>query len=533
VGGRRSAVEDLGLIGRVKRNAAPCLVSLFLLLIGLAWVMSNPPGAGPDEAGHYVKAVGAGGGDLLGSPPRLTQAERRQALTELPGAGEAARELERFLRQSGTDAGRWAGRTAREFSVPAGLGFSAFGCGLGRPEVSASCLDQGHRSTRTSATDSFFGTYQPYLHVAPGLVMRTTDIPARAMRLGRLVNATVALGLIALAAFILWNGSRGALSLVGLTAALTPGVIFSAATLNPSGPEIASGICLAASLIRLVRSTDCPSWIWSAVAASGVILALSRSLGPLFVVLLVLAVAGLAGRSRVMAALQAAPRQAGAAAVVIGLAASAGLYWELRFQPRLGWDLGTILDGVGPSIGALPELAYQSVGVFGAIDTRLPVGAYVAWGLILGVLLTLAFAVSSARERRWLIGLAVGVVALTVWMSAVYRQTGFTLQGRHVLPVAVILPLWAGELLNRHGRRLSLRTSRALVLGVAVVAAGIHALAWYANGRRFAIGTDGGWLFISDAEWQPPLGWFPWVILVLAAAGSYSLAGMRAARASL
>ena len=31
-----------------------------------AWVFSNPPGYGPDEPAHYIKALGAGHGEFFG-----------------------------------------------------------------------------------------------------------------------------------------------------------------------------------------------------------------------------------------------------------------------------------------------------------------------------------------------------------------------------------------------------------------------------------------------------------------------------------
>jgi len=47
---------------------AKLLVAGFALL-ALAWVFTNPPGAGPDEAANYIKAVAVGQGDFLGLHP--------------------------------------------------------------------------------------------------------------------------------------------------------------------------------------------------------------------------------------------------------------------------------------------------------------------------------------------------------------------------------------------------------------------------------------------------------------------------------
>jgi hypothetical protein len=128
------------------------------------------------------------------------------------------------------------------------------------------------------------------MYAAPGLVMRVASEPQTAMRLGRIVNAALSLGLLFVAAMVLWDRSRGALSLVGLMVAVTPAVVFFGSILNPSGPELASAICFSACLLRLTRGPDCPRNVWVACGASGAVLGLGRSLGPAFVALLVFSV---------------------------------------------------------------------------------------------------------------------------------------------------------------------------------------------------------------------------------------------------
>jgi hypothetical protein len=52
-----------------------------------------------------------------------------------------------------------------------------------------------------------------------------------------------------------------------------------------------------------------------------------------------------------------------------------------------------------------------------------------------------------------------------------------------------------------------------------VVVAGL-----YLNAQRYAVGLDpdsGLRWFVPDAEWSPPLGWYPW--LVLGVAGTVTL----------
>lgn len=92
------------------------------------------------------------------------------------------------------------------FTVPAGLAFSAFGCGRWGLDDWGRCLAEGESSSTTAEKGTYVGTYQPYLYVAPGVVMRSAHHPLTAMRLGRLVNAALSLGLLALAAFVPWIG---------------------------------------------------------------------------------------------------------------------------------------------------------------------------------------------------------------------------------------------------------------------------------------------------------------------------------------
>ena len=46
----------------------------------------------------------------------------------------------------------------------------------------------------------------------------------------------------------------------------------------------------------------------------------------------------------------------------------------------------------------------------------------------------------------------------------------------------------------------------------------LHAVAWYSNARRSAVGSEGPWLFLPSAEWHPPLGWASGCVLALGCA---------------
>jgi hypothetical protein len=511
------------------RRVVSGLVLIVLLALGSAWVFGNPPGAAPDEGSHYVKAVGVGGGDLAGRPPR--DEPRRLTEKDYEGLARLLRDraaVDRVRRQGA--AGPWERRSIRDFTVPAGLGFTGFGCDLLRSDRSARCLEHGRRSTADERTSTFMGTYQPYLYLPPGLLLRSTREPLAALRLGRLASAAVSLGFLLAAAWLLWDRSRGALSVTGLSVAASPSVLFFASTLSTSGPEVCAAICFVAALIRLMRDERSPRWVWLLAGAGGAVLALSRSLGPVFVPLLAGGVLAVGEPRRAWAAFRARRGAAAGAAALVVAGIAAGVAWQLAYQPSVGWNRDRIAAEIVPSVEALGELARQVVGKFGALETELPVGLYVAWWLMLAVLVAVALALGTRRERIALAGLALGAVVVVVGLSAVYRQTEFPTQGRHILPLVVIVPLCAGEVVNRHAARLSRRAGGALLCGLASAAAAVHAAAWYANARRFAVGVDGDWTFVGDAEWLPPLGWYPWMLVVAAGTAAYVVAGVTAAR---
>jgi Predicted membrane protein (DUF2142) len=526
-GGSQSAYSSpMAAQTRSVEWAPPALVAAFLVLCGAAWLMGNAPGGGTDEPAHYVKAVGVGGGELYGRPLEITEAERRAFLRAHSRAAGGEAEIGVTSKTL-----EWQARTSREFELPAGLVFPRLNCTAARPDVSAACLDSGPRSSRPTSEQTYTGTYQPYLYLPAGLLMRATDDPQSAVRLGRLGDGALSLALLAVAGLLLWDPRRGGLSLLGLIAAVTPAVVFSASIINPSGPEIAAAVCFTAALIRLLRGGPQRGWIWAALAASGTVLALSRSFGPLFVVFLTLASAGLRGSARVRGALTGQRRPALAVVVVIALAAVAGVYWELAYQPHPSARIADIAGELGPSIGALPVLAREAVGVFGNLDTRMPDVVHVVWAALVLCVAAVALVLGEQRERWALIALGAFIIAATVLLSAAARQTGFQFQGRYILPLAVAFPLWAGEIVSAHGQRLGRPLARTLLIGIAGAAAGVHLFAWYFNARRFAIGTDGPWNFIPDAEWSPPGGWWPWLLMAVAASASYVGAGVVAARA--
>ncbi len=242
------------------------------VLLSFSWLFANPPGSAPDETAHYVKALAAGHGRLyLGDRP-------------LPSPSLLPKTPEE----------QWQERTARLVDVPARLDPRGLQCSSFHPELSAGCL-RHEPPGRADAIPTIVGTYQPYVYVLPGLLMRFATDPFSATRLGRIGFWAVSSAMIAMAVFLLWSPDDGGYSLMGLMLAVTPMVMFMSSTLSANGVEISAGVCFLAAVIRLARDRDDKRWVWVAAAVSGTVLALARSTGVLWVVLAVVVLLAMVG----------------------------------------------------------------------------------------------------------------------------------------------------------------------------------------------------------------------------------------------
>jgi hypothetical protein len=500
-----------------QRGAAPAiLLAAGLALLVLAWVFGNPPGAAPDERAHYVRALGAGGLELIGERFVPTEAQRRAFVEQGKSGGPQ-------IEGSGLATVLWAAKQTRTFAVPPALSVVAFGCNDRRPAVSAACLEDRQAGRPVSRLPTYTGTYPPFAYVLPGVAMRLQDAPEPALRAGRLVSAALCIMLLSAAVALTWVPAGGGVVLAALGLAVTPMVVFCASTLNASGPEIAGSLCFVAAGLRLRRPGAGPG-TWAALAAGGGALVLARSLGPALLVVMAATLLVLPAAERGVR-----PRPPAAALALLLAAFAAGLWWVVAQEPH-GVEGGPGLrDALAQTLHDLDDLAGHAVGNFGALDTRLPTALYVLWGLAALALAGSAAVLGSGRERAGLALTGAVALAVTVAVSVFQLRTGYGAQGRHVLPVLVLVALWAGEVLRRHatGHRWALP-----VAGVAALFAGGQALAWWTNARRAAVGTDGPWWFAGAAEWSPPGGWGPWAVLAAAGALLALAGGLLAAQRS-
>ncbi len=478
---------------RATRLGAPVLVIAFLVTVTVAWSYANPPGYAPDEPAHYTKAVGVGEGQWVGEPGRYPVG---------PGFGPAQLE--------------WINKAARVVQVPANLAPDFFACSIFQPDRSAACLNTApdppaHRVPRLT----YVGTYEPFVYLLPGLVMARAGDAVQALALGRTISGGISLGLLVLAVLVLWRPGAGALPLVGLVVAVTPMVVFLVSGFAPSGPELAGAVCLSAVVWRLARSEPPTALVWVALALAGTTVAVSRSSGPFFVAANVALFLLLLRPGPALAVVRRGGRAAAASLGLVVVGLGANVAWGLAVQPQPDLDAGRVLSWVGRSFSEIPGVLREDVGVFGWADVRMPAIAYGAWALLAAGLLALAFRLGGSRERLVLAAVIAGCVLGTVGLAAaIIHQTNFPMYGRYALPLWVIVPIGAGEVVLAHRDRLEPVLARAVVGTTVVVAGIVHFVGFWANARRYAVSDHGPVFFLGRSQWSPAGGWKVWVLLV-------------------
>ncbi|HEU4867606.1 MAG TPA: DUF2142 domain-containing protein [Actinomycetota bacterium] len=474
-------------------KSTPGIVAGCWLLIAVCLMFSTPPGASPDEAAHYIRALGVGRGQVVldDVPPK-------------PPAPQFPVQIAWMQEQSGV------------VRAPERLAPIAFEC-WAFPFYVGTCWESDPpTSDRTVTFETYVGTYPPAAYVLPGLLMRATDDPTTALMLGRAGILLVSLLLLGLAVFALYDG-RTPRSLAAVLLSVSPMVLAMAAALTSSGVEIAAAICFMACLLRLTRCGP-PGWVWFSAAFSGATLAVARDLGPAWVLLELGLAAVFIGFRPLRAIWRSGGRRARIFAAVIGVAMGAALVWRAveAAQP----DLSQIRFG-GLTSGEAGGLVRQVVGVFGPLDALMPETAYRVWGAMVLVVVVTGF-IGGNRWQRLSLGLAIAAtVVMAILLEAVQNIYDFGVQARHILPAAVCITMIAGETVARAERPRWL-SSRFLMPVLSAAAAAIHLTAWHTIGRRFSK-ENAPIVFFTDPAWAPPGGWVVWGVLMAAACGAIVL----------
>lgn len=457
-------------------------------LLAVAWALSNPLGASPDERAHYVKTLGAALGQGAGAPvpprwPRSTA--REQLLARLYGV----------------------------YAIPPALGPDPHWECTKFSQAAAHCLNLPLPASRRtpffwaslSATQMARYPAAPY-HLM-GAVARWMPSRSDALYAGRLTSALLSVALLASAFAV----AKPGWARVGVLAATSPMVVFLAASLTTSGIETAAGIAHATTIVAIGTGSRLRK-VLAVYALSGFCLALTRPSGAFIVLLYMLFAVLFIGR-RAAGLFRAHAVVVSSALGVVVLSAAGAAFWSARAIPRtsapVSETLGFLYESLERSIRGVPQL----VGSFGWLDTPMPTWAYVVAAAAYLALLSGALLLGTRRDRWMLIFAVVMSALVNVWLDAATQiPYQFPFQARFCLPFTVVVPVLCGAVIGQshaqtpieaHGRG---RNELAL-LSISWILVGLHAIAWWANSRRSAVGAGGSWHFVAEGAWSPPIGW--------------------------
>jgi Predicted membrane protein (DUF2142) len=377
----------------------------------------------------------------------------------------------------------------------------------------ASCASYAVKNPRKIVTTStYVGRYPPLYYAIVGLpslfVVSTTG-----MYMMRLVSCLLGALFLSLAIMAVFTWSRNRWLQLGVLLAATPTAVYFAGSVNPSGLEIMSAICLWVSALVLVRehADDPPRGLVALVGCSAVVLVLSRAISPVWAALiLVLCIALGSPRELALMALRRRDLQMWALLVIgAGLFAIAWIYGAhaLDLQP----------DATGPvphdtqlfhlyllALGDSPAWLTQMFSAIGWSNTTAPLATYVIWYAAIAFVVVLALVCGRARSVIVLMATVALVVVLPIVLTvSQVPAEGIGWEGRYTLPLAVGVPIIAVSLIGESSLEKMLRDRTATILCVGVWVA--NSLAFVEALRRYAVGVHGP-LDYFGGPWSPPVG---------------------------
>jgi Predicted membrane protein (DUF2142) len=462
----------------MKRAEVLALVGLAVALLVAGWVLATRPYGAPDEASHYLRALSITNGTLLG--PRVAYP------LPLTAAAEA-----------------FVNHDTRAVQVPAQMSPDGVRCADRQPD-----LDGCAEATPT-------GDYFPLAYLLPATMLGISPDAETGLWLARAASALPCIALLVVALALLWDGT--AWSLLGLFGALPPMVFFVCSILNPSGLETAACFAFIASVLRLSRTDRSPpkAWLWVAFAVSGATAILAWQAGPGFVLVdLVVGAALITGPKRF--AIRAWGRRPfGISGLFLLVAMLAWLiYGRASGASHSPFDVFPFWDSLKQGLGQLGPVLHDAVGHFGQLSIALPSTAVWVWWLFELALVLGALWLGDRRERVIVTVVTLVALAFPVLSYAwIYRNSGFGMQGRQVLPALILIPLVSGEVIRRRAYRLRGPVpARVPAITIALIA-GFQAYAWGFDASATS----------NHGAWTPPLGWLPWAVLIAIAVGALVL----------
>lgn len=444
------------------------------------WSFADPLVAAPDEQAHMIRAYAIDHGQLG---------------HQVPGSDKALVDV----------------------SVPTSVNFTKAypRCFQFRGAVSAACAPTFATSTAPVVTDTYVGHYPPlyYLLVGTGSWF---SAHVTGLYLMRLASSLICAVMLALTAYVIARWCKRRVLVAGVAVAMTPITWFLASSVNPSGFEIVTAICLWTALAVFAADyvDNPPLGLVAIIGVAGSVLVLIRGLSPLFVAIIGVVIAVAVGPRRLwaLARRRRDVQFATGAIVVAALVAAAWIFTQ--------HTLSIAPDGAKVAPGTseyeimrlvahhVRDWIREAVGVMGWLDTPMPHWFYDFWYLMIAVLFVGGLVLASLRVKIAL--LAIVVLSVLVPFVLVVRQVhqlGIVWQGRDLMPLAVGVPILAAGMWSRSRRSRSLQ--RNVSVGLVSLVALLTMGSFYLNLRRYAVGRAGSRLFfLHSGGWSPPTGSF-------------------------
>jgi len=482
--------------GRAPLSLRPRSAFILVLTLGFVmlscWSFADPLVSAPDEQAHIMRAYAIDHGQL-------------GAATTPPS------------------------KVLENVTVPTSLYYTAIYpvCWHFNPNVSATCSKPWPTGSVPATIAIYVDHYPPLYYLVVGSATYLSHERA-GIYLMRLVSSLMGAFMLAVAAYAIARWSRRRALFAGLLIALSPEAAFLSSSVNPSGFEILTGICLwtLVAILALERREDPPRQLIYLLGAVSTVFVLIRGLSPLWLALAGGTLITLMGPRELLELIRRRRelRQAGAVVVVGAVVAAT---WILTQGTLNILPVGAPVPQSDSTLAVLRIVIQhvqvwlrECVGILGWLDTVLPHVVYLSWYWIVLAALATALVKGNWRERGVVAGLALLNVVIPV--ALVTRQAkvlGVVWQGRDNMPLAVGAVIMAvavcGGPASRGAQRvlgglspaLRRRVSAVSLAGALVLVTLADLASFYTNLRRYAVGRYGPtFFFLHGQGWSPPTG---------------------------
>jgi hypothetical protein len=447
---------------------------LVVLPLTVVWALANPMFASPDEPAHMVRAQGIVGGD------------------------------------------------SKEPYVTDGIPGDQVICMAFKWDTTADCMNLAW-GTDGEIQGSPTDTYPPLFHAVAGIPSLAFD-GLKGAYIMRLWMAFVCSSMIALAATLLWFRRQHIWSIGGLIAAVTPMVVFTSATVNPSGITSALASLIWAGGLNITKPTETTNLRlsrWTFIASVILFPLLRRdALAWEIVVLAILATTISLKR------LNELKRDRLMLGALVALMANMVFVWFTWSGTATDSFVSNSASHGGGSwasgLGSLYTKILEMTGWFGWLDSPMTSESSVLLLCLLFLVISLAM---TGGQRDLARTVAITLVALLSAPVLIGTVRYPYVQGRYLLPLWIGCMLVAGQALAESELpKLFLQRIFKMFIGLMAI---IQFFAFAQNLRRYAVGRTGSWKFFQHSNWHPPMMSNLVALLLMAVALSISLISVR------